>query len=88
MQDERGLYYYPDPANRRARVYVRANNEDIEFRLWQADHAEVWEKHEWIPLAVIRHAAAMYRDMGREADPMRLYDEAVARALLKEASKG
>ncbi|ABM29549.1 MULTISPECIES: hypothetical protein [Desulfovibrionaceae] len=85
MQDERGLYYYPDPTNRRARVYVRVTDGAIEFRLWQADHAEVWDKHGWIPLEVIRNAAAMYRDMGRETDPMLLYDEAVARALLKEA---
>lgn len=85
MQDERGLYYYPDPSNKRTRVYTRAQGQTIEFRLWQADHPEVWEKHSWIPLEIIRNAAEMYREMGRDADPMLLYDEAVARALLKEA---
>lgn len=84
MQDERGLYYYPDPNNRRARVYVRqGKGESVEFRLWQADHPEVWEKHEWIPIEIIRNAAAMYSSMGREVDPMLLYDESVARALLR-----
>ncbi len=91
MKDERGLYYYPNPSNVKVRVYVRrGQGEDIEFRLWEADHAEVWEKHHWLPTSVIREAAAMYKNLGRgEADsnPMVLYDEAVAKALLKEAGQ-
>ncbi|MEG6504292.1 hypothetical protein ACR4XJ_10105 [Nitratidesulfovibrio sp. D1] len=83
MQDDLGLYYYPDPNDKRTRVYVRSQGGSVEFRLWRADRPEVWERHEWVPLEVIRHAAGMYRDMGREADPLKLYDEAVARALLK-----
>jgi hypothetical protein len=88
MRDERGLYYHPQPGNPKARVYVRAGNGDeVEFRLWQADYPEVWEKHEWISLDVIRQAAQLYR--GREdgsvrGDPLALYDESVARALLQE----
>lgn len=83
MQDDLGLYYYPDPSNKKTRVYTRAANTSIEFRLWQSDHPEVWEKHGWIPLDVIQNAARMYQEMGRDSDPMLLYDEAVARALLK-----
>ncbi|WP_353120657.1 hypothetical protein [Nitratidesulfovibrio sp.] len=83
MQDDLGLYYYPDPNDKRTRVYVRAHGGSVEFRLWRADRPEVWERHEWVPLEIIRHAAGMYRDMGRDADPLVLYDESVARALLK-----
>ncbi len=88
MKDERGIYYHPNPNDVKARVYVRRGEDgEIEFRLWQQDHAEVWEKHEWLPASVIREAAAMYKNTGRGqagADPMRLYDSAVATALLKE----
>ena len=89
MKDERGLYYHPQPGNTKVRVYVRRGQDnDVEFRLWESEHAEVWEKHHWLPTAVIREAAEMYRQMGRGApgaDPMVLYDVAVARALLEEA---
>ncbi len=86
MKDERGIYYYPDPSNVKVRVYVRRGAEDeIEFRLWQQEHAEVWEKHEWLPASVIREAASMYKKLGRgQSDPMALYDHIVANALLKE----
>lgn len=87
MRDERGLYYHPQPGNAKVRVYVRRRDGDVEFRLWQADHSEVWEAHEWLPVEVIRNAAALYVHDGRGggADPMRLYDEVVALALLEEA---
>jgi len=88
MRDEHGLYYHPQPGNPKARVYVRAGDDnEVEFRLWQADYPEVWEKHEWIPLDVIREAARLYRERGSAAaggDPLTLYDEAVARVLLRE----
>ncbi|MFI3271726.1 MAG: hypothetical protein R3Y11_06450 [Pseudomonadota bacterium] len=85
MQDERGLYYYPDPNSKKARVYVREENSTIQFRMWQQDHPEVWEKHDWIPMEIIENAARMYREMGRESNPMLLYDEAIARTLIKSA---
>ena len=89
MKDERGLYYHPQPGNAKVRVYVRRGaSGSVEFRLWQADHAEVWEKHQWLDAEIIRNAAAMYASSGRGgpgADPMRLYDAAVAQALLEEA---
>ena len=84
MQDDRGLYYYPNPADTRGRVYVREGDNGIEFRLWHAEHPMVWEKHAWIPQAMLEKAAAMYRDMGNDANPMALYDIPVAKALLAE----
>ena len=89
MKDDKGLYYHPEPGNTKARVYVRrGEGGDVEFRLWQAEHPEVWEKHHWLPVDVIRSAAALYAQNGRGqegADPMKLYDESVGRALLAEA---
>lgn len=84
MHDTLGSYYYPHPADTRSRVYVRRGDGGLEFRLWRADHPEVWEKHGWMPQAALEKAAAMYRAMGRGADPMALYDVAVARALVEE----
>lgn len=81
MRDHLGLYYYPNPAETSARVYVREENGSLLFRLWQRDHPEVWERHGWLPLETIRAAAAAF-SAGRSGDPMRLYDEHVARALL------
>ncbi len=86
MRDALGLYYHPNPDDISARVYVREKNGELEFRLWQRDHPEIWERHGWMPLGVIQAAASMYA-MNNAADPMRLYDENVARALLKEASE-
>ncbi len=88
MKDERGSYYHPNPSDTKARVYVRrGENDEIEFRLWQQEHPHVWEKHGWLSTSVIREAAAMYKKLGRGAegsDPLKLYDSAVAKALLKE----
>ena len=86
MKDALGLYYHPPAGNTRARVYVRRGQDgEVEFRLWQADHPEVWERHPWLSLDVVRSAARLYQtERNREADPLRLYDLAVARALLRE----
>ncbi len=84
MRDALGSYYYPDPSDTRSRVYVRESGGGLEFRLWHAAYPMVWEKHGWIPQAALEKAAAMYRSMGREGDPMALYDVAVARALVEE----
>ncbi len=89
MKDEKGLYYYPKPGDTKVRVYVRRGEDsNIEFRLWQIDHPEVWERHEWLPASVIEKAAEMYKQMGRGeagSDPMMLYDIKVGEALLAEA---
>lgn len=90
MKDERGLYYFPQPGNAKARVYVRRGADGgVEFRLWEANHPEVWEEHPWLPTAVLRDAARLYRDERRgpgrgAADPLLLYDESVAEVLLRE----
>ncbi|SBV90393.1 conserved hypothetical protein [uncultured delta proteobacterium] len=84
MHDELGSYYYPNPADPRSRVYVREGDNGLEFRLWHAEYPAVWEKHGWMAQATLEKAAAMYRDMGRESNPMALYDVAVAQALVRE----
>lgn len=87
MRDQLGLYYHPQAGDTQSRVYVRRGLDgEVEFRLWRADHPEVWERHPWLSLAVVRQAAQLYQqERNGEADPLRLYDLAVARALLKEA---
>lgn len=87
MEDERGLYYHAQAGNPKARVYVREGPDgEVEFRLWEMDHPEVWERHPWLPISVIRDAAALYReDRNKNADPLLLYDMNVARSLLKES---
>lgn len=84
MRDERGLYYHAQAGNPRVRVYVRKGEDgEVEFRMWERDHPEVWEQHPWLPYAVIRDAARLYREeRNPEADPLRLYDLNVAKNLL------
>jgi hypothetical protein len=87
MKDDNGLYYYPDPADHQTRVYVRQGASGPEFRLWRSGHPEVWEKHEWLPHAVIEAAAAMYRERGSASDPLIFYDSNVARALIRDEER-
>jgi hypothetical protein len=82
MRDHKGLYYYPNPANKKERMYVRENDGVIEFRLWNQDHPEIWEKHGWLDMDIIRRAARMYK--GKGDNPLKLYDLDIARALLRE----
>lgn len=84
MQDQLGIYYYPDPNDKKSRVYVRKQEDDIAFRLWRADHPDVWDRHGWMPYQAIVQAAEMYKGMGRDADPLLLYDISVAKVLLKD----
>lgn len=98
MKDQNGIYYLPDPADLKTRVYVRPDGDgNPEFRLWRADRPEVWEKHGWVGLAAIEPAVQAYKALRAQAarscqfgnpalaqaDPSRLYDFEVARALLK-----
>ncbi|MDR0339559.1 MAG: hypothetical protein LBH65_04710 [Desulfovibrio sp.] len=87
MKDDKGLYYHPDPADAGSRVYVRESAAGVEFRLWRADHPEVWEKHQWLAHSVIEAAALMYKERGSGADPLALYDLNVARALIKDEER-
>ena len=86
MKDQLGLYYHPQAGNAQSRVYVRRGPDgEVEFRLWRADHPEVWERHPWLSMAVVRSAARMYQQERKtESDPTLLYDIDVARALLQE----
>lgn len=84
MKDQNGLYYYPNPADTGTRVYVRQGAGGPEFRLWRQAMPEVWEKHNWLPLAVIEAAAQMYQKSAPGANPMLLYDKAVAEALIRD----
>ncbi len=85
MRDPKGIYYYPDPRNKRERMYVRENDGSIEFRLWNQDHPEVWEKHGWLDMDIIRRAAALYDK--KKQDPLKLYDLEIARSLLKQSRR-
>lgn len=84
MKDQNGLYYYPNPSDTSTRVYVRNGASGPEFRLWRQGMPLVWEKHEWLPYGVIEAAAKMYKSSDAAADPMQLYDKAVAEALINE----
>ena len=82
MKDERGLYYYPFPQNKKVRMYIREDQDSVCFRLWQADDSQLWIEHGWVPYEAIRQAAAMHRR--GSFDPDTAYDINVARALLKD----
>lgn len=88
MQDKRGLYYYPQAGNHKVRVYVRRRDGAVEFRLWQDELPEVWERHGWLPYRVLQDAAQLYREeRNADADPLRIYDINVAELLLREAGQ-
>jgi len=80
MKDDKGLYYYPMPANKSIRVYVRDAGDDIEFRMWNAADAGMWLEHGWVPYGAIQQAAKMYT--GKGFDPDSIYDLSIAQALI------
>lgn len=84
MKDERGVYYYPNPAEKLVRMYVRERYGDVEFRLWNQEHPEIWERHDWLPHEVVVEAAREYAKRGAGADPLEMYDINVAKRLLKD----
>ncbi|MGE4299011.1 MAG: hypothetical protein AB7E47_13370 [Desulfovibrionaceae bacterium] len=84
MKDERGNYYYPNPAQKRTRMYVRKNFGVIEFRLYSPDNPEIWERHGWLAMDVVRAAAALAVKEGKGDAALALYDERVAVALLRD----
>jgi hypothetical protein len=82
MKDQRGLYYYPFPQNKKVRTYVREQDGTVEFRLWNADDPKLWDDHPWVPYEAIIQAEAMYQ--GSNFDPIRAYDLNLATALINE----
>jgi hypothetical protein len=87
VQDKDGIFYYPYPENKRIRMYVREQDGNIEFRLSNVDHSEIWERHGWRDMDQIKRSAKMYEERGSKVDPMKIYDVETARYLLKEAKK-
>lgn len=86
MQDKLDRYYYPIPQNKRIRMYVRPNMEDIDFRMWDADDPTLWEEHGWAPWSAIQQAAELYRSEGRKGGPpLHLYDTEVAKRLIRDS---
>mgnify|MGYP001378618723 CR=1 FL=1 len=84
MKDTNGLYYYPAPNEKRVRMYVRQGDGQVEFRLWNQDHPEIWERHGWVQYAAIAVAAAAYKKRREDVDPLMMYDLAVAERLLAD----
>ncbi|WP_028575253.1 hypothetical protein [Desulfonatronovibrio hydrogenovorans] len=82
MKVPQGPYYYPNPKNKKERMYVRENDGSIEFRLWHQDHPQIWDKHGWLDMDIVKRAAGMYEKKGQ--NPLELYDQDIARALLKQ----
>ncbi|NCC23938.1 MAG: hypothetical protein EOM25_01870 [Deltaproteobacteria bacterium] len=88
MRDDQGIYYYPNAADKRERMYVRESEGSIEFRLWNRDRSEVWDRHGWLDLDLVNRAIRMFREEGRRGpDPSKLYDADLARFVLKEAAR-
>ncbi len=82
MEDKNGLYYYPFPDNKRARMYVSLQGGLICFRLWNQDDPGLWVEHGWVPHDAIMKASKMYQ--GKQFDPGAAYDIRLAKALLDE----
>ena len=81
MKDDKGLYYHPQPNNKRVRMYVRKFGSEVQFRLWNQDLTELWEEHGWVAHEAIQQAAKMYE--GKKAfDPGQVYDINIADELL------
>ena len=83
MKDERGKYYYPFPHNKKVRMYVQEDGDDVCFRLWNSDDPQLWEEHGWIPYEAIKQAAAMY-EQKNDFNPNQAYNLEIAKAVLKE----
>ena len=87
MKDVRGLYYYPYPANKKTRMYVRRQDGEVFFRLWSSEDSDLWEKHGWVPHGAIRAATRLYRKTN-DFDPSEAYDLRLAEDLLEREGGG
>jgi len=84
MKDDRGIYYYPFPQNKKVRMYVQNTDDMIHFRLWNEDDPELWAQHGWVPYDAILQAQAMYKQKN-DFNPRQAYDLDIAKAALKES---
>ncbi len=85
MKDDRGLYYFPYPSNKRIKMYVRLGADDVEFRPWDDDDPNLWDEHGWAPFRAILAAAELAKKEGAgNGPPMEMYDVQVAIRLLKD----
>ena len=84
MKDQFGLYYYPNPVDKRVRMYVRHRYGQVEFRLWNGEHPQIWDGHDWVPYDAIVAAAAEYKKRKTGVDPLDMYDIHVAERLLAD----
>lgn len=85
MKDSQGLFYYPHPANKKLKMYVRDNDGIVEFRMDHLDHPSLWESHGWITYEAAKKAARMFKGRGQH-DPMALYDFEVALSVLRDGT--
>ncbi len=86
MKDKYGVFYYPAPANKKFKMYVRNNEGVIEFRLHNQDDPKLWEEHGWISFEAAKQAAEMYKERGNPS-PLHLYDFDVAVNVLRDEQK-
>ncbi|MEJ5242234.1 MAG: hypothetical protein WHT64_01580 [Desulfomicrobiaceae bacterium] len=85
MRTPSGVFYYPVPGNKRIRMYVRERDGVVEFRLYNPDYPEIWERHGWLDMDLVQRGAQLFRkERSKDLDPARLYDLKVAKALLEE----
>ena len=82
MRDEKGLFYFPFPQNKKVRMYVREKDDIIWFRLLNADEPRLWDEHGWVPYGAVKRAESMYQ--GQKFDPRQAYDLQLALALIEE----
>ncbi len=80
MKDDKGLYYYPFPVNKKVKMYVKRDGSIMYFRMWNQDDPQMWEEHGWVPWQAIKKAIAMYK--GEGFDPKLAYDIDVATTLV------
>ena len=88
MKDERGRYYYPNPAKKRVRMYVKEEEGSVWFRLWNQDDPKLWDEHGWVPWGALEKAMQMYAagkdEPKKPFDPRAFYDLDLARQILAE----
>lgn len=90
MRDEKGFYYFPILEDKQVRMYVRRNSAgEIEYRMWEAQHPEVWEDHQWLTRSLVAQFQEFYQKNRKgKTNPLALYDEKIAEALLKNTRTG